>query len=417
MSPEKAQLQYLKKYAEAEVEALAGIEFQSYAHCLVVPAHREQPESVQMVWPHPDPQLLLIVVVNSWNDDDVISQNLLHCLTTEPGQKSKNLHYIRRSWAPDLLIVDRCQSARLIPRRQGVGLARKIGCDLALALICRGVIQSTLINSTDADAVLPASYFALIEPNTATAALLQPFVHDFTAEMELASRLYDIAMAYYVRGLIYAGSKYAFHTLGSTLRINSIHYARVRGFPCRNAAEDFYILNKLAKTGRIQVAQGDAINIQARYSDRAPFGTGPALHSINSLASPLTEYRVYDPRVFNLLKIFLTLADQMLDQDPAILFEAHPEILAWVNHSKLSRLVDQHQERKSQDKVFQRFLRDWFDAFQTLKFIHFMRDHYIPSISLDSACSGLVLPEVQIQSLESLRWLHKYLTQTSESDP
>ena len=413
MSPEKAQLQYLERYAEPEIHALEGLDIRRYAHCLVIPAHREPPESLIQVWPHADPGLLMIVVVNSWDSTDRISQLMLHNLTREPAQQSGHLHYIHRSARPDLIIVDRCLPGRLIPRRQGVGLARKIGADVALALICSGAIESPLINSTDADVVLPNNYFDTPAPALSTAAILQPFHHYFAAELELASKLYDISMYYYVRGLRYAGSGYAFHTIGSTLRINAKHYAQVRGFPKRNAAEDFYILNKLAKTGQIEINPGAAIRIQTRLSDRAPFGTGPALQTISSLAAPITDYAFYDPRVFHMLRIFLATAEQLHNQDPEICFRQTPEILNWLNHAGLRQLLG--QQRRSLKPVFQRFLRDWFDGFQTLKFIHFMRDQYFPSMSLDSICDGTVLPEAHIQNLEAVRWLHRALTE--EPDP
>jgi hypothetical protein len=414
MSPEKSQLQYLERYAEPEISVLTALDIGDYAHCLVIPAHRERPESIQQIWPHADPQLLMILVVNSWDADDDISQQMLQKLTREAGQQAGHLHYIRRTNRPDLLVVDRCHPGQLIPRPQGVGLARKIGADLALALICSGAVKSPLINSTDADVILPNNYFDLPTPKLSTAAILQPFRHYFDAELELASRLYDIAMYYYVRGLRFAGSGYAFHTIGSTLRINAKHYAQVRGFPKRNAAEDFYMLNKLAKTGQIKNHPGTAISIQARLSDRAPFGTGPALRAISSLGTPITEYGFYDPRVFDMLRIFLATADQLHNEDPETCFQAVPEILSWLKQSDLYQLLA--KQRRSSNLVFQRFLRDWFDSFQTLKFIHFMRDQYLPSVAIDSICDGMVLPKAHIQNLESVRWLHRVLTEEPDPD-
>ena len=413
MSLEKTAHQYLERYAESEISDLDDLDISGYAHCLVIPAHREESESVLRIWPHSDPKLLMILVVNSGTEEDSVSQQMFRNLTTGPSQQAGHLHYIRRSDSPDLIVVDRCHAGRLIPQRQGVGLARKIGADLALALICKGAIDSPLINSTDADVVLPNNYFDIPPLDITTAAILQPFRHHFDAELELASRLYDIAMNYYVRGLHYAGSAYAFPTIGSTLRINAKHYAQVRGFPKRNAAEDFYILNKLAKTGQIEISPGAAISIQARLSDRAPFGTGPALQTIKSLTAPMIDYEFYDPRVFYMLRIFLASADQLHNQDPEACFGHTPEILNWLNHSHLRGLLT--QQRQSPNRVFQRFLRDWFDGFQTLKFIHFMRDNYFPSKNLNHICDGTVLPKAHIRDIDSVRWLHRLLTEATDS--
>ena len=57
-------------------------------------------------------------------------------------------------------------------------------------------------------------------------------------------------------GWVFAGSPYAFHTIGST-------HGRKRGlimpgsgaFPAARPGEDFYLLNKLAKVGSVQAAE------------------------------------------------------------------------------------------------------------------------------------------------------------------
>ena len=45
------------------------------------------------------------------------------------------------------------------------------------------------------------------------------------------------------------------------------------GFPRRNATEDFYILNKLAKVGSIARLAGTPVILEGRLSDRVPIGT------------------------------------------------------------------------------------------------------------------------------------------------
>ncbi|MDP4874919.1 MAG: hypothetical protein NWR26_02695 [Pseudomonadales bacterium] len=420
-SDSKATRQYLATYAEAEVAQLDSLTLGTYHHCLVVPAHREAAECLQRIWPHQDPGLLLILVLNSGTEDDPITRRMLASLlpaATSPLfashlsiQQAGNLHLIQRHDQPDLLVVDRCQPGRLIPASQGVGLARKIGADLALALICKGLVGSPWINSTDADVSLPADYFSTEDKRAqaAAAAQLHPFRHVFSADLELASRLYDIAMDYYVLGLRWAGSRYGFHSIGSTLSINARHYAQVRGFPRRNAAEDFYLLNKLAKTGTIALRSGQPILIEARLSDRAPFGTGPTLTHISAMHTPITEYHYYDPQIFSLLRTFLRHADNLLTMEPQRSFAAQPQIMAWIEASGLAAQVQRQRRTQTQTRVFQRFLRDWFDGFRTLKFIHFMRAEYYPSINLHSVCDGLILPVKPIHDLNDVRLLHQDL--------
>ena len=52
---------------------------------------------------------------------------------------------------------------------------------------------------------------------------------------------------YFQRGLAWARSPYAFHTVGSTMVVHALCYAQVRGVPRRRAGEDFYLLGKLSK--------------------------------------------------------------------------------------------------------------------------------------------------------------------------
>ena len=59
----------------------------------------------------------------------------------------------------DLLIIDRTQTGLVLPDDQGVGLARKIGADVALAVWAGGGIESPWIHCSDADVVFPADYF------------------------------------------------------------------------------------------------------------------------------------------------------------------------------------------------------------------------------------------------------------------
>jgi hypothetical protein len=45
----------------------------------------------------------------------------------------------------------------------------------------------------------------------------------------------------------------------------------------------------------------------------------------------------------------------------------------------------QHAFRQSKDvKQFNRQMHTWFDAFRTLKLIHHLRDHHLPSISFEA---------------------------------
>ena len=112
--------------------------------------------------------------------------------------------------------------------------------------------------AVDADARLPSDYFSRL-PRQRVAAVSWPYCHgpgDTPAETDACER-YELHLHHYVLGLAWAGSPYAFHTLGSCISVHVEHYAQVGGVPRRNGAEDFYLLNKLAKTGAVRQAVED----------------------------------------------------------------------------------------------------------------------------------------------------------------
>ena len=310
--------------------------------------------------------------------------------------------YADNASSRDLLLVDRYSDGRQFPPKGGVGLARKTGADLAAYLVHQRRVLSPWIHCTDADVRLPQRYFtssaALGEDSIKdTAALVYPFRHTMAGdkavdEIMRATALYEYSLHYYVTGLSSAGSPYAFHTIGSTMAVNAVHYAKVRGFPRRQAGEDFYLLNKLAKVGSIRQlgAETDCepIDIAARRSDRVPFGTGAAVGKLLELENPEKEFLLYHPSVFILLRSWL-------DSLPAFWQSRSSDIGAILSSADVQGLVGgleqlgatqalQHALRQSSDiGQFNRQMHTWFDAFRTLKLIHYLRDHHLPSISYE----------------------------------
>ena len=187
-------------------------------------------------------------------------------------------------------------------------MARKIGCDVALKLIHQNRISQALIHSSDADATLPETYFAL--PNelvSSHSAVVYDFEHiGEHGETMIATRIYEKCIKYYTSMLVKVGSPYGFHTLGSCLAVSAKHYAIVRGFPKKSGAEDFYILNKLAKVGIICRPEDVKIKIKARISDRVPFGTGPAVKRIMEQRNRNELVTYFNIRIFDELQKVLS---------------------------------------------------------------------------------------------------------------
>ncbi len=398
---------YLAVHAEREVDLLADFPAsQQFDHCLVIPAYNETAEfftRLQLGPLHKQNALCILVINQPVSDADTYINDLLMqqiCLSGEVLWHNRHLQLVNHgdnngggsnnAW----LIVDRFHSSesgnqetvdRRLPDREAVGLARKIGSDIAVALMARSQIHSNWIHSTDADVFLPRNYFDLPEPDGYSAGIYDFKHQNDGSAVGRATALYEQALNYYVKGLAWAGSPYAYHTIGSTLAINARTYCHVRGFPRRSGGEDFYLLNKLAKLGSIYHATDVTLRIKARESSRVPFGTGPAVAEIMGLANPETDYTYYNPQTFICLREWLTQIPQVWPDltagDNPLEHLSRPTAEA-IEAADWSGIVRHLKKQAKNAADGERALHNWFDAFQTLKFIHYLQKHDYPALPL-----------------------------------
>lgn len=422
---------YLLTYAEPEIAALTGMldaiaEQQPWANVVVIPACNE---SADFLCTPPDcaGRSLMILVINQSitapKKVSVRNQALANNVQerfellwqSDPKFAGFGLSLFRDAHTTrDVLLVDRFSEGCQLPVKGGVGHARKLGADLATSLIHRKHIRSPWIHCTDADVQLPDLYFicseSLASKSSAIAALIYPFEHcddpdqSESKKVVLATQLYEHSLRYYVAGMRFTASPYAFHTIGSIMAVNAHHYAKVRGFPKRDAGEDFYLLNKLAKLGSVlEIDAGRAckpILIEARKSDRVPFGTGAAVCKITDLDLPRRDFGFYDPAVFQLLRVWLESLPAVwqsgccdLNEDTLSVCSHEQEggnqdlnaglqsLLMGLEQIKTGRALA-HAFRQSKDlQQFERQMHTWFDAFRSLKLIHFLRDNGLPAIN------------------------------------
>jgi hypothetical protein len=203
-------------------------------------------------------------------------------------------------------------------------------------------------------------------------------------ESQAAIDEYEAFLNYYVRGLRWAGSPYAFHTIGSCLCFSARGYIRANGFSARRqAGEDFYFCMELAKTGAICEIQKTMVFPSARVSQRVPFGTGKRMvEATLKCGKPLLAY---DFRVFVCLRELLAAVSAHTD-------EGAPRIFAELtNHSTREFLESRgfpgiwgrfQRQYKTRDALLAAFHR-WFDGFVTLKYIHWLTEKKWPRRPLE----------------------------------
>lgn len=277
----------------------------------------------------------------------------------------------------------------------GVGLARKIGMDTALQVFEYSIPGKKLIISLDADCLVEENYLyeiSLCFKKQNVSAATVDFEHNLSDDgiNRLGIISYEIFLRHYVAGLLFAQSPFAFHTVGSTVVCDHEAYIKVGGMNTKKAAEDFYFLQKLAKSYGIHRINSTKVRPSARESWRVPFGTG---RSMSDLSSNNKDILVFDPSIYVILKEWLKLFNSDFSLDPDLIYKEAEKI-----HPELCRFLEDREFRMDWEKIlensktikqlnYQR--KNWFDAFETLKLIHHLRDTSFPMIDIEKGVEKL----------------------------
>lgn len=362
-----------------------------WRNVLVIPAYDESPELLDTLSKSllgPERVLVILVLNRPESSGDLRCNNpFREAIEQRKNSSGNTTELLTLNQHCDLYVHDMERLRGPSPPDEGVGLARKVGCDIALSWWRQGHVTTDWICSSDADATLPKDYFEKLKsvPETSAAATL-PFQHmpGPDSEVNLATLLYELRMHHYVLGLDFAGSGYAYHTLGSTLAVKCESYAQVRGFPKRAGGEDFYLLNKIAKTGAVERLRGQCIELESRASTRVPFGTGPAVGKIVAGGEQIQQPLFYHPQCFYALRAVLatvpTLREKSALELPTLLQHHSLDTdLAQACYETLINLglekILEHCSRQSKSaEQYTRQFHQWFDGFRTLKFIHALRE-------------------------------------------
>jgi len=273
----------------------------------------------------------------------------------------------------------------------GVGMARKIGMDAALMLLGkeRTGLDGRIMVCLDADTLVEENYLAAVRNHFAAAkdcAAVARYAHRMPSDPGLAAAIcgYEIFLRAYVIGLSFAGSPYAFHSIGSTMACTAQAYVDVRGMNRRKAAEDFHFLNKLAKIGCVGVIGATTVFPSPRESARVPFGTGRSM--MRFMSGEAREYRLHDSRIFMILRQWL---DQM-HGDPGrgaedILCAArkiHPRLEEYLNLNRFNDAWRDIRRNASDERQLRRQFTVWFDGLKTLRLLHHLSRTAFPPVSL-----------------------------------
>ena len=365
----------------------------------------------------PAPELALLVVIPAYDEPDLINslQSLANCQAPSakvevivvindsekdsPEVKLRNHNYFKQAqnWAQEQgttwLQFHILYCTDLPAKHAGVGLARKIGMDEACRRLEQVEYPDGIIAGFDADSQCDPSYFKAIEdyfrkhPKAPAAGIY--FEHPlagpaFSDEIYQAICLYELHLRYFINAQDWAGLPYAFQTIGSSMAVRCRDYQKQGGMNRRKAGEDFYFLHKFIPLGAFGQINTTRVIPSPRPSQRVPFGTGRAVGQLldNDLATD-----TYAPDSFVLLRHFVQQVPELYE--PAYEPQVSAPLAAFFKSIGLvEKLAEMRKHTKSEAAFYKRFFR-WFDAFLLMKYVHFMRDHYFPNVSVLEAASWL----------------------------
>jgi hypothetical protein len=337
-------------------------------------------------------QFLVVVVVNHRCDAAAADQ-------AENHQTLKLLAAGNRSWAPlNLAWVDAASAGRELPAGEGVGLARKLGCDLALARLDWTGPEQPILVMLDADTLVAADYLPALGTHFRKApegGAVIPFRHQrgTTATLEAAIGRYEHYLFGYALGLSLAGSPYAYPTVGSAVACRATAYIRAGGMNRRLAGEDFYFLQQLAKTGGVAWVEGTLVQPSARLSRRVPFGTGPSLAS--QLEKGPQSVRSPPAGAFRVLADWLKRA---VEAGPGtagldLLAEAgaiDPDLGQFLTAQGFPAVWDRLRRNHPTPASLHQAFHCWFDALKTRQLLHRLTTGRFPLSAPQHALSTLL---------------------------
>jgi hypothetical protein len=395
--PQSPLTKYLQTRAILGPWRIAGCPETGFAGAVVIPALAESGHlfatlrSLAANPPEVLSRFLVLVVVNHRED-------------AVPGDKEDNHETLERLAASGLELaplrlawVDAASPGLEMPAKGGgVGLARKIGLDLALPRLDFSG-QCSLLISLDADTLVEPAYLPALADHfrhSRYGGAVIPFCHrpGATPVEQGAIDRYELFLRCYVFGLALAGSPYAFHTVGSAMACKAEAYIRMGGMNRRAAAEDFYFLQQLYRTAGVEQLRGTLVYPSARPSHRVPFGTGRSVS--RTLAGDAGEVMFYRPECFRILGSWLEMLTDSLDLDSSSLLAkaaaVSPHLADYLEITGFPGIWEKLRRNHGKEEALCSAFHDWFDGLKTMKLIHHLSATTFPRCEPEEALPPLL---------------------------
>jgi hypothetical protein len=186
-------------------------------------------------------------------------------------------------------------------KKSGVGFARKVLFERILSE-CN---PKDILVSLDADTLVRPHYLQSVaeqfERNPDLNALAVPYYHPLNGNDETRNKAllrYEIYMRNYAVNLLRIHSPFGFTALGSAIAMRANALKKIGNITPLQSGEDFYLVQKFCKMGGLSLFNTECVYPAGRYSDRVPFGTGPAMQTgANGVwdSYPIYHHSFFDP--------------------------------------------------------------------------------------------------------------------------
>jgi hypothetical protein len=343
----------------------------------------------------------VIVVVNhpESSPDEIVSANMETIASlgmwTDNAQKSwLQFHFIRAFDLPS--------------RKAGVGLARKIGMDEAVRRFHKINNPNGIIACLDADCLCDPNYLYEIHkhfkkhPETTGACVYfeHPLEGKLPEEIYEGIAAYELHLRYMVHALRMTGYPYSFHTVGSSMVINSEIYQKQGGMNTRKAGEDFYFLHKIFPLGHFHEINSTRVIPSPRVSERVPFGTGKAMKEWISTRNLLT----YNPLIYKDLTKFINdvnlIYERSINDEPMVSINLPESLKEFLREEEWAEKIKICLTSSRNERGFKYHFYKWFSGLKIIKYLNFAANHFYPDVPLEEAAKWVLSNQYGIRITE-----------------
>ena len=282
----------------------------------------------------------------------------------------------------------------------GVGWASKFAMDEAAMRLG----QDGIIACLDADCTVSKNYIREISNqfiahplvDAASVYFEHPYQNLSQKDREAIIR-YELHLRYLVHVQRWCGHPFAYQTVGSSMAVRRNAYLSQGGMNTKRAGEDFYFLQKFIETGKLFEIKSATVFPSARISNRVPFGTGKAMEEMKRHG---TQWDTHSFEIFKMIKPLFqsleilrnSLLEEIRNENvwrriPG-LDEKLVSYLIEINFTSEARLIS---DQTTSQSAFNKRLFRYFNAFQMIKYIHYMRDNHFPDVNVESAVCQLFI--------------------------